>query len=123
MLLNIEKTREYYSHLTNDDLCQCDYCKNYIKEVKAAYPEAARYLDSIGIDIEKPFETMPSDPDDKGMIEYFAVQYIIIGSSEGFQPQLVGGIEIEIAIHHPSSNISDEHFVIEIYNILLKWTI
>ena len=121
--MNIEKTREYYSHLTSDDLCQCDYCKNYVKEIKAAYPEVAKYLDSIGIDIEKPFETMPLEPDENENIEYICGQYVVIGSSEGFQPQLVGDIEIDIAIHHPSSNISDEHFVIEIYNILLKWTI
>lgn len=121
--MNIEKTREYYSYLTNDDLCQCDYCKNYVKEIKAAYPEAARYLDNIGIDIEKPFETMPLEPDENENIKYICGQYVVIGSSEGFQPHSVGDIGIDIAIGHPSTNISDEHFVIEIFNILLKWNI
>ena len=119
--MNIEKTREYYRHLTNDDLCQCDYCKNYVKEIKAAYPEVAKYLDSIGIDIEKPFETIPIEIED--MIEYAAVQYIILGSSEGFQPYCVGDVGVDIAINHPSSNISDEHFVIEIFPVYLKYTL
>ena len=116
--MNIERTREYYRHLTNDDLCQCDYCKNYVKEIKAAYPEVAKYLDSIGIDIEKPFETMPIEIED--MIEYTAVQYIVMGNREGFQQHRIGDVEIDIANNHPFSNISDEHFILEIFPVFLK---
>ena len=122
-MINIEKTREYYSHLTNDDLCQCDYCKNYSKEIRAAYPEVAEYLEKLGFEIEKPFETMPLDPDDEGIIEYIGAQYIVKGSSEGFQQHRVGNVGIDIALNYPSPNISDDYFIIEIFPVFLKYTI
>lgn len=121
--MNIEKTREYYSHLTDDDLCQCDYCKNYVREIRAAYPEVAEYLEKMGVDIEKPFETMPLEPDTDGNIEYICAQYLVMGSGEGFQPQHIGDVGIDIAIGHPSTNISDDHFILEIFPVLLKWSI
>ena len=122
-MINIEKAREYYSHLTNDDLCQCDYCKNYSKEIRAAYPAVAEYLEKFGVEIEKPFETMPLDPDDEGIIEYIGAQYIVKGSSEGFQPHRVGNVGIDIALNYPSPNISDDYFIIEIFPVFLKYTI
>ena len=36
--LDIEKTKSYYNQIRNEDLCDCDYCRNNIHEVKAAYP-------------------------------------------------------------------------------------
>ena len=122
-MINIEKAREYYSHLRNDDLCQCDYCKNYSKEIKAAYPAVAEYLEKLGVEIEKPFETMPLDPDDEGIIEYIGAQYIVKGNCKDFQPYRVGDVRIDIAMDHPSSNISDDHFILEIFPVILKWTI
>ena len=35
--LDIEKTESYYNQIRNEDLCDCDYCRNNIHEVKAAY--------------------------------------------------------------------------------------
>lgn len=122
--MNTEKTREFYRHLKNDDLCQCDYCKNYIREIRAAYPEVAEYLKKMGVDIEKPFETMPLEPDENdNIIEYICGQYVVMGSIENFQACRVNGVGVDIAINHPSTGISDEHFVIEIYPVFLKWII
>ena len=72
--MTIEKTRQFYKDY--DDLCNCAYCKNYMKEVKKTYPDLADYLDKLGIDIEKPFETMPGEVNE-GFIDYLGVQYII----------------------------------------------
>ena len=36
--LDIEKAKLYYNQIRSEDLCDCDYCKNNIHEVKAAYP-------------------------------------------------------------------------------------
>ena len=36
--LDIEKTKSYYNQIRSEDLCDCDYCRNNIHEVKAAYP-------------------------------------------------------------------------------------
>ncbi len=37
--MNKFKTENYYRELNKDSLCSCDYCRNYYKEVKAAYPD------------------------------------------------------------------------------------
>ncbi len=47
--MNIEKTRQFYKDY--DDLCDCAYCKNYIKEIRKAYLDLAEYLDKLGVDI------------------------------------------------------------------------
>ena len=36
--MDIIKTENYYRTLNDDSLCSCDYCRNYYKEVKKAYP-------------------------------------------------------------------------------------
>ena len=60
---NIEKIRAYYRNLGPESICNCDYCRNYCARVKMAYPEVARYLDSLRVDIDKPFETSPLEPE------------------------------------------------------------
>ena len=35
--LDIEKAKSYYNQIRSEDLCDCDYCRNNIHEVKAAY--------------------------------------------------------------------------------------
>ena len=77
--MNKFKTENYYRELNKDSLCSCDYCRNYYKEVKAAYSELSDHLAGMGVDIEKPFETIPLEPYE-GNIEYIAVQYIVIGN-------------------------------------------
>ena len=47
---DLEKTRAYYHNFSSENICDCDYCQNYCARVKAAYPEVARYLDSLGVD-------------------------------------------------------------------------
>ena len=36
--LDIEKAKSYYNQIRSEDLCDCDYCRNNIHEVEAAYP-------------------------------------------------------------------------------------
>ena len=121
--MDIEKTKSYYSRLKSEALCDCAYCRNYIHEVKAAYPKVADYLLSLGIDIEKPFETMPLEPDEKGYIEYIGVQYIVYGSPEGFNKTIIKSVRIDVTDSHPSTQIKEDHFVIEISPIRLRWSI
>ena len=79
---DIEKTRAYYCNLGPENICGCAYCQNYCARVKVAYPEVALYLDSLGVDIEKPFETSPLEPDENGYLEYCVCQYIVFGSCD-----------------------------------------
>ncbi|MGI6607375.1 MAG: hypothetical protein ACOX1F_00120 [Erysipelotrichaceae bacterium] len=119
--MDIEKTKKYYDNLKFEEICDCAYCKNYVREIKKTYPELAEYLASIGIDIEKPFETMPLKPENS-FIEYIGVQYIIMGDKKAFNKTTVSDVQADIAKSHPATEIKDEHFVIEIYPITLRWT-
>ena len=118
--MSIEETREFYREF--DDLCGCAYCKNYIKEIRIAYPELVEYLDRIGIDIEKPFETMPGEPENS-LIEYFSVQYLVIGDKKDFSRTKLGEVAIDLAKSYPDPNLDCKYYVIEIGPIKLKWTI
>lgn len=79
LILDIEKTKAYYARSSERDLCSCEYCRNYVREIRAAYPKVAKYLASLGGDIEKPFEAMPLEPDKTGHIEYISGRYIVYG--------------------------------------------
>ena len=118
--MNIEKTRQYYAQLREEDLCDCAYCRNYMKEIRSSYQDLAAYLDTLGIDIAKPFETVPVGPVGDQMF-YSGVQYVIIGSAEDFQETAVGDVSVTIAESHPMTDIEEDHFVIEISPVYLKW--
>lgn len=117
--MNRAKTKDYYKILKSEDICQCAYCQNYVREIKKEYRALHRYLEDIGVNIEKPFETMPLEEKD-GYIEYASVQYIVMGSTDGFRESKVGDVTITLADSHPTTGIEVEHFVIELYPIVLK---
>ena len=121
--LNIEATKSYYAQMANGDLCNCDYCQNYIDKIKAAYPKVSAYLSSLGIDIENPFETMPLEPDETGNLVYISAQYIMFGTADDFVKTVINSVNVAITDVHPSTQIDEAHFVIEISPIRLKWTV
>lgn len=119
--MDIEKTKQYYNNLTNADICDCEYCQNYVREVKAAYPELAVFLEKMGIDIEKPLEAIPVGPVN-GKMFYSGVQYVVMGTADDFRETSVGDVRIFITDSHPMTGIEEEHFVIEISPIYLnRW--
>ena len=120
--MDIEQTKHFYKQIAFSDLCQCSYCKNYVKEIKKTYPLVAEYLQKTGVDIEKPFETMPLEPDENGYIEYIAAQYIVMGDSRDFHKAMIGDVNIDLAQSHPSTDIKEPHFIIELYPVILKWS-
>ena len=118
--MDIEKTKQYYDQLTEDDLCSCAYCRNYVKEIRAAYPELADYMAKLGADIEKPFEVIPVGPAG-GIMFYSGAQYVLMGSAGGFEEASIGEAEIAVTDGHPMTDIKEDHFVIEISPIYLRW--
>lgn len=116
----VEKTKKYYAQLNQKDICQCDYCQNYVHQIKASYPGVAEYLTTLGVDVEKPFETMPLEPEN-GFLEYISAQYIVMGKMNEFPKTVINDVSIDIAKLHPSTDIEEEHFVIEIFPLRLKW--
>lgn len=123
MFTDIEQTRRYYSEIKTEDLCNCDYCKNYYSQIKEAYPFVADYLNTLGIDIEKPFETSPLEIDEYGFIEYCVCQYIVFGKVPDKFENKIGDVKLGIAKSYPKTNIQKEHFVLDICSIKLKWTV
>lgn len=121
--LSIKETKQYYDSLTAEDLCNCAYCRNYIREIRNAYPKVAEYLLALGVDIEKPFETIPLEPDETGGIEYLSSQYIVIGNTDGFIKTVIDTVTVDITDSHSLTNIDKPHFVIEIYPVRLKRTV
>ena len=118
--MDIEKTRQYYNRLTEEDICDCAYCRNYVNEIRSAYMDLAKYLDDLGADIEKPFETIPVGPEN-GIMFYSGIQYVIMGSVDDFKETSLGDLRVFITDSHPMTNIKEDHFVIEISSIYLKW--
>lgn len=119
--MDIKKTQDYYGSLGYDELCSCAYCQNYIRQIQCEYPVVAEYLQEFGINIKKPFETMPLEPTEDGYIEYITAQYIVYGEQAKFEKKTVNSVNIDIADCHPATRIEEPHFVIEIYPIRLKW--
>lgn len=119
--MDLEKTRAFYSRISSGDVCGCAYCQNYVRQIRAAYPQLGDYLSRLGVDMEKPLETMPLEPDEAGKLEYAGPQYIVCGTPEGFTETQIGSVRIEIAASHPSTGVEEPNFMIELYPIRLKW--
>ena len=120
MNVDITKTKEYYAAITNSKLCDCSYCRNYRLQIKSAYPEVAEYLASLGVDIQKPFETSPLEPDENGMLEYCCCQYIVFGNCEPEYYHRISDVEFRVATSHPGTGIDGDHFVIEFLPVRLR---
>lgn len=119
--MNVEKTRAYYEDFYEEDRCPCAYCRNYEREIARAYPALRETLEKMGIDIKKPFETMPLEPDAHG-IEYIGAQYLVLGEETGFERTRVGDVVIDLAETHPTTDLEVVHFVIEVGPVHLLWT-
>ena len=81
---------------------------------------------ALGVDIAKPFETMPLGLDEDGRIPYIGPQYLIFGAEAGFAAATVkdaNDVKVRLAQSHPGDNIQEPHFVIEIFPIFLPWTV
>lgn len=116
-----KETEDFYETIEDETLCRCAYCENYRREVVAAYPLLTTYLRQLGVEIEKPFETMPLEVDDRGMIAYSGVQYIVCGAPEQFEACVVEDVRVTLAGVHPTTGLAMPHFVIEVYPITLPW--
>lgn len=120
MNVDIAKTKEYYAAIADSELCDCSYCHNYRLQIKSAYREVAEYFTTLGVDIQKPFETSPLEPDENGMLEYCCCQYIVLGNCEPEYHHRIGDVEFRVATSYPGTGIEQEHFVIEFSPVRLR---
>ena len=85
--MDIERTKQFYRELKQSDLCGCAYCRNYVKEAAKAYPAVTAYLQTLGVDIAKPFETMPLELDEDGRMPYIGPQYLTSAQKRALPPR------------------------------------
>ena len=119
--MDIERTKAYYEQIKEDSLCTCIYCQNYYRQIRGAYPALSEYLSHLGVDIEKSYYPMPCDPDKTGMIKYVAGLYIIFGTPDGFEKTTIGSVHVNTTEIYPPTEIEEDHFVVEVSPIFLKW--
>ena len=84
-------------------------------------PRSPNNLAGLGIDIEKPFETLPLEPDEDGYLEYCICQYVAFGKRSAEYHHRLGDVEFGLSTSHPNTGIDADHFVIDIYPIRLKY--
>ncbi len=122
MKINRDKNVEYYSK-DNKYSCSCDPCKNYVVSIKSSYPEFHTYLQKMGIDATKPFETMWYENRRDETIEYLA-QYIVFGECNiKYEEFLDEKIQVYLTTTHPGFDSDDKWFVIGASIISLKWNL
>ena len=116
--VDVSRTRRFYQEEKEEELCDCDGCKNYRARVKRAYPEAAAYLDSLGVDIAKPFHVSYVDLGDGRML-YIDACYILFGEADYAFHHAVGGVEVIPALAYPDPGVEEPHLVLEIAQLKL----
>ena len=76
---------------------------------------------SLGVNIEKPFELLLPDEDEGGCLEYPICQYVVFGTCPEDYSHQIGNVTFGRSDCHPSTKIDEEHFVLELYPIKLKF--
>jgi hypothetical protein len=80
----------------------------------------------LGVDIEKPFDVSPLEPEN-GMLEYCACWYIVFGSCPDNYRHKIGDADFGVVSAHPSTGIEDELPGVTQYkycifnNLVLEW--
>ena len=111
MNVDTEKNKEYYK---TAEPCQCDVCRYFCRHIRKALPEVADHLDTLNVDIEKPFELIWMDCNDDGHIDFIGCQYIVFGSCDDDLKLKIGDIDfINNTDMHPTTGIEEEHFVLD----------
>ncbi len=121
MFIDLTKNLQYYNSEQSVP-CDCGICKNYYRQVKDRYPDVAKYLASINVDILRPFELVWFENEKNNEIEYVGCQYIVFGTCDKSFTKKIGDVLFEINTNnHPSdSHITDEHFILDFGKIVLN---
>ncbi len=123
-LLNVdlEKTKAYYNGVQPSDLCDCEGCRNYRARVRQAYPQMAQYLDSLGIDIEKPFHVSYADlPNEPDTLLYISCCYAAFGECGPDFSRQIDGLVLTRAGACPDSGVDEPHIELQIVELKLPF--
>lgn len=120
MIIDYKRNEDYYKDYVP---CDCELCQNYYRHIANCYPKVVEYLDSMGVDVLKPFELVPIEYEEKKMIEYIGCQYIVFGECDNHFKKNIDDIRFynNIDTHPSDEHIKDKHFIIEFGPIVLEW--
>lgn len=94
--------------------------QKFFIQIKEKFPKVNEYLLSLNVDICRPLELIWDEFDDENKITYYGCQYVVFGSCEDDFVKKIGDIEfIKNTNCHPSTGISEEHFVLDFGTIIL----
>lgn len=83
LLVNVEANRAYYNARPLPWVtCSCAGCRNFVEAVKLLPPEVKTFFDALGLDPEKPGETMYLEENGSGAVCCTAGWYHLCGSIE-----------------------------------------
>ena len=119
MNVNLNRNFEYYQ--SDESLpCECAGCRNFFVQIKEKIPEINEYLTALNVDICRPLELIWDEIDDGNKIEYLDCQYVVFGKCENDFIKKIGNIEfVKNTNCHPSTGISEEHFVLAFGTVVL----
>ncbi|MBR6090970.1 MAG: hypothetical protein IKP86_13620 [Anaerolineaceae bacterium] len=118
--IDTEKTRRYYAEENEDDYCDCDSCRHYRARIAKECPAVAEYLETLGIDITKPFHLSFVRTED-GLIMYFDCLYVAFGNGDLAWRKDIGDIEIIPELLYPDPGVEKPFVVIKIHQIDLPY--
>ncbi len=120
--IDTDKTRQYYADEDTAEYCQCAPCVNYRARIASAYPEIAAYMDTLGIDITKPYELTYLKPVDD-VLTYDGCWYVAFGDGDYAWQKEFGDVKTFPALRFPDPGVVEEPFVVlEIPQIDLPFT-
>ena len=114
--VNLEKTKEYYEEY--EDICDCEYCRNYCLQIKKEYPKLAEYLNKYNINIEKPWELVSIEEKDE--VYYLSCMYVVMGNCGDEYKKSIDDINIYKSTNYPNPKLEEEYFVLEFSTISLS---
>ena len=120
MNADVLKTKEYYAS-DKAEPCDCAYCRNYCKRIKATRPKLAAHLAEMGVDIKKPFELFFIENEAEHTVLYCNCMYIVYGTCEKDLDYRFDGLWFTNNIDcHPYTDIPEAHFVLDFGELTLE---
>lgn len=120
-----DKTSKYYKDYS--ELCQCESCENFYKNIKLISNDIRDFLVQFGIDIAKPIEQESIIANKSKQIVENTVYYAVNGNvvSTGTYDIHLGQSTIEVIPNEisPNTDISQPYFVLVVRDIWLPWTV
>ena len=99
MEVDVESTRAWYSRYGDASAgCDCLYCKNFAAAVGTLSPEIGKFLEPLGLDLQKPGDASECGPAEGGRL-YLPIYHLVGRLLEGEDEplELIPGVSVWFA--------------------------